>query len=339
MTKRSKQRSAIVDGEKIKTLSREHGMNQKALANAAGVSPRTLQRAERGERVRLDLIGNIANALQVQSPEIMLDPGGSDAESGDQQSRSGYQLIRVKRIKTARELAEMIIDAGTIIFQTDVDVTNVSSREIAKVMEMIEGLRSNQVGFYVRVRLAQGREWLPVDPKSIRFLGDLQSAIDHLGTAGSVDDEPIGIFAGKYQQTYGYGEPRKNSSGAARLQEQRVNQEFVPPNWIFDTATRLAVRFSQQQVASFSYEAPIGLTGDEAEATIHELREEGHVVLDLREPFDAAVQTRLSYEEIESYKTSGPRITNTDARFGSKSDARIAARQAPPKENVGNDSR
>ena len=146
MAKRPKQRTAIVDGEKVKDLSVERGMNQKALAKAAGVSPRTLQRAERGERVRLDLIGNIANALQVQPPEIMLDPSGSDAEGDDQQSRPGYQLIRLKRIKSARELTEMTVGTEEVVFESDVEVTSSSAYDISKMMNLIEDVRSGEAG-------------------------------------------------------------------------------------------------------------------------------------------------------------------------------------------------
>ena len=139
------------------------------------------QRAERGERVRLDLIGNIANALQLQPSEIMLNPSGSGEDVGDELSRPGYQLIRLKRIKSGRELTEMIVGTDGVLFESDVEVTASSAHDISRMMELIEKVRSGEAGLVRTVHAARGGQWLSVIPESIQFLGTLQTSIDNLG--------------------------------------------------------------------------------------------------------------------------------------------------------------
>lgn len=274
MAKRPKQRTANVDGEKVKDLSIERGMNQKALAKAAGVSPRTLQRAERGERVRLDLIGNIANALQVQPSEIMLNPSGSGEDGSDDITRPGYQLIRLKRVKSARELTEMIVGTHEVIFESDVEVTASSAQDISVMMGLIEDVRSGEAGLVRTVREARGGQWLSVEPKSIQFLGTLQSSINSLGQTEFLPDEnnTIGIFVGKHREIEGRVEPDETSPEAIQ----------APEKFTFAAIECLVVRFSRQQVGSFSYEVPGGLTETEADEMIQALKDAGKEVIDRR---------------------------------------------------------
>lgn len=270
MTKRPKQRSALVDGEKIRALSLERGMNQKALARKSGVNVRTLQRAENGKRVRLDVIGNIANALKVQPSEIILNPRGADEGNGDEQPRSGYQLIRLKRVNSAREFTEMIVEADEIVFESDVEVNVTSADDISRMMQMIEAVSRGEAGLARTVQNSRGSSWLSVDPESIMFLGRLQSSIDSLGSSFSSSE--IGIFVGKYRETVGRGERDDDSSEAIQS----------PKKYTFETTERLVVRFSEQRAGSFAYEAEMGLTDDEADATILAMREDGCEVRDRR---------------------------------------------------------
>ncbi len=289
MAKRPKQRAAKVDGEKIKALSRERGMNQTALAHVAGVHPRTLQRAERGDRIRLDVIGNIANALKVQASEIMLSPGGGDEGISNEMPRPGYQLIRLKRIKSARELANLAINTDEVVFQSDVEVTAVSAHDLSEMMLAIENLRGGEAGLVDRVSAAHSGQWLSVEPDSIRFLGNLQSSIDYLGGSG---DDLIGIFVGNYQETFGHGDPEDDSPETTQLSTK----------WTFDTIGRMVVRFSRQRVGSFTYEVPMGLTHDEANAAIQALREKGYEVHDRRyfRSKDPARMTDEEFAEMEA---------------------------------------
>lgn len=271
MTTRPKQATAKADGEKIKDLRSERTMTQKMLAKAANVTPRTLQRAERGDRVRCDVIGNIANALQVEPLEITVNAA---TEGTGQVSRPDCQLIRLKRVKSARELAEMIVGIDRIIFESDVEVNSNSAEDIAQMMERIEQVQSGEAGLAHTVAAARDRAWLSFDPSSIKFLGLLQSKIDELALGHLY--APICIFAAAYRRITGENAPVFDLS---------EGKQFQAPDYTIKEERRLVVRFSQQKVASFSYEAAIGMTENAADQLIKSLKEEGRPVHDLRCPF------------------------------------------------------
>lgn len=59
-----------IDGEKLRSLRLRKGMSQEKLALMANVNKRTIQRAENSEPVRIDTIGFIAEALDVEQREL-----------------------------------------------------------------------------------------------------------------------------------------------------------------------------------------------------------------------------------------------------------------------------
>ncbi len=67
MARRSGPEAYRTDGRKIDRLRLEKGWTKSVLSTKAGINPSTLNRALRGERMRIEMIRALAGALQVSN--------------------------------------------------------------------------------------------------------------------------------------------------------------------------------------------------------------------------------------------------------------------------------
>ena len=65
----------MIDGKAIETRAAEMRLNYKQLANAAGVTEKTLQAARSGREIRTDTAGRIAAALDLSISELVKEAG------------------------------------------------------------------------------------------------------------------------------------------------------------------------------------------------------------------------------------------------------------------------
>ena len=69
-----KQRLTLPDSAEFMRLREQKGWTQERLAERAGCSPRTVQRAEHGDALRASIIDELAGALECQADDISLNP-------------------------------------------------------------------------------------------------------------------------------------------------------------------------------------------------------------------------------------------------------------------------
>ena len=72
MDGKRRDRGVAVDGEKVMRLRKEKGWTQEELAPAADCSPKTVQNAERGERLLPSTVRALATALGVQLKDLLV---------------------------------------------------------------------------------------------------------------------------------------------------------------------------------------------------------------------------------------------------------------------------
>ena len=105
------------DGAKIREFRKRKGLSQKSLVYKANVTSRTLQRAEKGERVMPEVLNTIAHALDVKPLDIMVEATEGLTRTADD-PRHG--VVRLKRVESARQVNKMIMQED-IDFDFDVD--------------------------------------------------------------------------------------------------------------------------------------------------------------------------------------------------------------------------
>jgi transcriptional regulator with XRE-family HTH domain len=67
-------RATVVEARSLQWHRIQLGLLQREVAERAGVNRATVQRAERGEKIRLDILRKLAEALHVTPAELMRQP-------------------------------------------------------------------------------------------------------------------------------------------------------------------------------------------------------------------------------------------------------------------------
>lgn len=97
--------------ERLKMLMKEKGLNQKELAKISGITEASMSKYLSGERTpRIDVIVNLANALQVTTDELI----GNDIEN-DQMNLIRLKTVLARGMETMtqeekKELIKFLLD-------------------------------------------------------------------------------------------------------------------------------------------------------------------------------------------------------------------------------------
>lgn len=126
--------------EKIVELRNKVAMNQAALAGAAKVSVRTVQRAEAGEPIELQTAQQIATALGVQASAILLAETVEGPEPGDAASSApdGNMSVALRPATTARALLDAATRCDECRLDHEVDVSGDALQAAIQFCEALE---------------------------------------------------------------------------------------------------------------------------------------------------------------------------------------------------------
>lgn len=98
-------RGITVDSEGFRALRRARGLSQLDLAEAAGVSERTVRNAERGRPIRHDFLSYLCAALGVEVVDLALDRDELRRFQSEQK-RIGQILTAIEAFARDRDLSE-----------------------------------------------------------------------------------------------------------------------------------------------------------------------------------------------------------------------------------------
>ena len=131
MTDKRSARTRIPNGEEIKKLREAKGHSQPKFASLAGVSQRTLQRAEQGEPVGSNHLDHYRQAVEVPREQIVM-------ETIDSRQAEEKDVFRLDPVK-GRQLVELFV---TSFLRTEysfrVDPSSETSELIADVIEFCD---------------------------------------------------------------------------------------------------------------------------------------------------------------------------------------------------------
>jgi transcriptional regulator with XRE-family HTH domain len=131
-------------GVNIRLQRESRGWTQEHLADVSGIDVRTVQRAERGERLSADTLRGLAAAFDITVAELRKMPK-QVAEATDR-----FKLIRLRRIERALELRDCFpADACNFGYDTVVDDRQEDAiaefeRDLADVNDVWSGLDAVQ---------------------------------------------------------------------------------------------------------------------------------------------------------------------------------------------------
>ena len=99
--------------ERIKQLRTKRAWPQEQLAEVAGVSVRTIQRAEAGESASFETLRAIANAFEVDVAELLAPPSTGTKPTGD------AKIKFLLRIRSGIELFKIVGNSNAGLFEHD----------------------------------------------------------------------------------------------------------------------------------------------------------------------------------------------------------------------------
>jgi transcriptional regulator with XRE-family HTH domain len=117
------------DAKKLRQIRESMGMTQEKLSILSNVSERTVQRAEAGNSMSLDVLSDFAAALEVPLSELVFEPDRTqDADAS------------FRRVKTGRALMDELVKAGVASFDCEVDPQDDELSHLLAIVRMIEPL-------------------------------------------------------------------------------------------------------------------------------------------------------------------------------------------------------
>jgi transcriptional regulator with XRE-family HTH domain len=137
-------KSIPVDGEKIKSLRNDKRWSQEALSVKAAVCSKSIQRAEKGKKLKPEYVTQIARALSCAQSDLIANT--DLATQAQEDIPAHHEQIRLKRPESAKELFKSV-KTDILEFEFDVDFDEEMSEEIAALVEPLENIhvRRNDV--------------------------------------------------------------------------------------------------------------------------------------------------------------------------------------------------
>lgn len=236
------------DGEKIVELRKQLGLKQEALANRVSISVRLLRDIEKKNHpVPSTTITAIATELKV-SPDRITVP--------DQDGSEQDQMLKLKRVRSATELAHVGGEVQEYWWDVRVDPTAATAKEMQQLLRIIRRLvdRSSKITDEFDDQDATGPTAdPPEDYGYIARLARLQEAIDTLWANG------VGVLAASYY---------KNVVTDKDDESLRGPKVRVPTGKIWICTGKLEIRFVPRDVEEIEIPADTGVPLDQVESLL-----------------------------------------------------------------------
>ena len=182
----------VPNGQRIAELRSRQGFGQDELSVKAGVSLRTLQRAEHGQNVSAPNLQRIASALNVTFDDLARPPDAAGQAAGGERlpAASGPSRLCLARLDRTPDFVQHLMQADQLNFRYDVEPDEEDAEPLA---EMVGSIKY----FAIRARhmpWAQFLDFRSEDEERIRQIGRMNSKKKMLAERG------VHIFWGDFAQ-------------------------------------------------------------------------------------------------------------------------------------------
>lgn len=130
-------RTVKVHGEKIAKARAEKKLDQESFARSAGVSVRTVQRAENSEGISPSKVGQIADALRISPEELTRDEFSAASTN---LLNDGYGTLILRPMRSYKDLQKLILSHGPEKFDLDYQI-NPQPEYVEKVAAVIKEIQ------------------------------------------------------------------------------------------------------------------------------------------------------------------------------------------------------
>ena len=255
------------DGEKIKELRKREGYSQKNLASKINITVRTLQRAEKGDRVMPEVVSTIASFLRVPPANLQKQGHARDG----QETQPGplddphHEIVRLQRMMSATKLAERARYGNILDFQFHADPDEELADKIAEAVEIIEALRES------RDRVRSTGSGNLSNANRIREIGRLNTIMKALA------ESCVYFFIGGFWRRRFY---------RTQMDIQLSSDESVYGDaYVAEVESYTVFRITHDDAQHIVEKVHVGPTDEEIDKMIAEKEEEGWHVEDNRIPF------------------------------------------------------
>ncbi|WP_370226249.1 helix-turn-helix domain-containing protein [Pararhodobacter marinus] len=169
-----------LDGNRLRKLRTSKGMSQEKLAILANVNKRTIQRAEKGDRIALETAAFIAEALGVSAASLR----GTQVELFERDAKEWNEVVLIP-VNSGRR----VIDALRFSFEAeisfDVEPTNDNIEPLAQVSAILEPFKPDPWATPIEA-------YAPAQAEVMKKQAELNALLPVLSEMG------INIFFGTY---------------------------------------------------------------------------------------------------------------------------------------------
>ena len=183
----ARRRVRKVHGEKIAKARAETKLDQESFARSAGVSVRTLQRAENSEMISPSKVAQIAGALRV-NPEELIEK--SLATTNNIRS-DGYGTLTLKPIRSYKDMQKSCLTHWPERLDLDYQVSP-EPEQIEKIATVIKDIQSSIE--FMASGAGEGSEWGDPFDYAAKFKKDMEFTQN----LRDLRDGGIFMFAGHY---------------------------------------------------------------------------------------------------------------------------------------------
>lgn len=169
--------SVKVNVEKMRQLMESQGKGQKSLEHE-GLSLRTVQRALKGQRVRPDVLSDIATQLGVGKDALRIDSEFDDSNLVPRGNTNGWPLALYRIDSAGRLVSELTLMDMILNMQFDLDPDEELAELVADFFETCDAIRNpKQTKFTSDTDL--------VVAGAVRFLGHCNTLISRMAERGA----------------------------------------------------------------------------------------------------------------------------------------------------------
>jgi transcriptional regulator with XRE-family HTH domain len=184
----ARKRVVNVDGNKIAKARAETKLDQESFARKAGVSVRTLQRAEKSDMISPNKIAQIAGELRVNSEELIQkeSPATTNSDRND-----GYGNLSLKPVRSHKDIQKLCLSHSAEFFNLDYQISP-QPELVEKVAAVIKDIQA-WIEFEASGR-GEGIEW--GDP--FDYAAQFKKDMEFTQILRDLWDGGIFLFAGHY---------------------------------------------------------------------------------------------------------------------------------------------
>jgi transcriptional regulator with XRE-family HTH domain len=176
-------------GETVTRLRTQLGMTQEKLAAMSNVDIRTVQRAEKGQRMQIETVASLASALKVTVPELSVK-ARINADESPHQDEVDYEeipernAVALHQVTSGKSLLDIVYGSFSGQLSCNVEPTDENVEALSSMVEELEGLIPNP--------------WALPPAFPITLAQRLRAAVALTARLKTLEALGVGVYAGTY---------------------------------------------------------------------------------------------------------------------------------------------